>query len=346
MRRTTWSGLSALAAALTVTISAGTPAWAAPWAVSLQPANSAQTHARGAPGAPTGVTATQTGSNQAAVSWTPVSSAATYAVSQSSTAASGPYSTVATVTTTSWTSGTLASGRYWFEVTATAGANWTGSPSAPSPVAIASGGYFAAIGPPSTVSNSTNNVVVGYPTGTAQNDLVLLVVVNSASQNASVGSSGWTLIAGPNLGGSGMELQAWWHVAGTESSVTLSQLQANASGASAWVIDYKNVPSPATAGASSGTASSASAVAPSAVTTTSANALVISLVAINVAHQLTLSTSQGFTARAATTVNSPSPGSGLAVADQFVPTAGSVPAPTWAEATSASQWAYITVAFT
>jgi hypothetical protein len=61
------------------------------------------------------------------VSWTAVTHATTYTVYDSTTSATGTYNSIATgVTTTSWTSATLAaSTNYWFEVTVSVGSNWT-----------------------------------------------------------------------------------------------------------------------------------------------------------------------------------------------------------------------------
>jgi hypothetical protein len=71
------------------------------------------------------------------VSWTAVtppangSPAISYSILESVTSASSGYTVVATgVTGTSWTSGDLASGTYWFEVAASFGTNWLGSKSA------------------------------------------------------------------------------------------------------------------------------------------------------------------------------------------------------------------------
>ena len=83
-----------------------------------------------------------------------------------------------------------------------------------------------------------------------------------------------------------------------ETSVTLASLKTNSDGATAWVLDYKNAGTPALAGVSSGTASSASALTPTGLTTTAPDTTVISLVGINTAAALSLQTPQGFAARA------------------------------------------------
>jgi len=67
------------------------------------------------------------------VTWGAVTHAATYTAYQSTTASSGPYTPVATgLATTTWTSGTLANGTYWYEVAAYVGTKWVSSDSAAS----------------------------------------------------------------------------------------------------------------------------------------------------------------------------------------------------------------------
>ena len=76
------------------------------------------------PPAPTGVTATCTSSlaTTVDVSWTAVPEATTYTVDESTTSATAGYAAAATgVTGTSWTSPSLTTGEYWFEVNADKG---------------------------------------------------------------------------------------------------------------------------------------------------------------------------------------------------------------------------------
>jgi hypothetical protein len=76
------------------------------------------------PPAPTGVTATCTSSlaTTVDVSWTAVPQASTYTVDESTTSATTGYTAAATgVTGTSWTSPSLTTGDYWFEVNADKG---------------------------------------------------------------------------------------------------------------------------------------------------------------------------------------------------------------------------------
>jgi len=231
---------------------------------------------------------------------------------------------------------------YWRATyTPTDAYNLTSTSSCSSAITVTPGGTFTAIGTPVTKTGTSTSVAVPYPAGTTTGDLVILVVVNNGSQTSTV-PAGWTVIASP---GSTVKLQAWWHKSGAETSVTLPSFGASASGgATAWVLDYKNMANPATAGISSNTASSGSSLTPNNLTTTNANTTVISLVAINAARSLTLPTPRSFTLRTAvqdTTLT----GRALGVADGFVATAGTVPSPTWSAGASSS-WAYITVAFT
>ena len=64
------------------------------------------------------------------MSWAAITHATTYGVYQSTTSATGTYTLVGSVSTTSWTSGVLAAGHYWYEVVANIGSNWASANSA------------------------------------------------------------------------------------------------------------------------------------------------------------------------------------------------------------------------
>ena len=113
-------------------------AWASPWSVGLT-AGTGEVQAGGVP--PTAPASPASACSvlvpTVKVSWTAVtppangSPAISYSILESVTSASSGYTVVATgVTGTSWTSGDLASGTYWFEVAASFGTNWLGSKSA------------------------------------------------------------------------------------------------------------------------------------------------------------------------------------------------------------------------
>ena len=108
-------------------------AWATKWVPTLHAASRGEGKAQSVPSAPTGPTAACTSSSAQTVkvSWTAVTRATSYTVYDATTSATGTYSSLATgVTTTSWTSGTLAAANYWFEVAAYTGTNWIGTKSA------------------------------------------------------------------------------------------------------------------------------------------------------------------------------------------------------------------------
>jgi cellulose 1,4-beta-cellobiosidase len=110
---------------------AGT-AWATNWIPLLKSGSAGEARATGAPAAPTGAIAacTSASAKTIKVSWSSVTHATTYTVYEATTSASGTYTSVASgVTTTSWTSGTLAAANYWFEVAAYIGTNWLGTKS-------------------------------------------------------------------------------------------------------------------------------------------------------------------------------------------------------------------------
>jgi hypothetical protein len=128
MRRTTMFVLPALTAIFLIGVATPQLAWASAWSTSVTAGSRGQSTAQPAPAAPATPTATCVSSNgnTVNVTWTAVAHATSYTVRQATASASGPYTVVATVSPTSWTSGALASGSYWFEVTATIGTNWTG----------------------------------------------------------------------------------------------------------------------------------------------------------------------------------------------------------------------------
>ncbi len=208
------------------------------------------------------------------------------------------------------------------------------------------GGTFFGAGSPVTVTSSTKGLTIPYPAGTTSGDLVLLVLVNNATQSSKINDSGWTLIDNPGIGGSGMALNAWWHTAGTESSIASMEIKTDSGGTTVWVLTYKNMANPAVNRFNSGTSTSASSLTPANLTTTAANTTVISLVGVNASRTLSLATPQGFSARAALQ-NTGGDGRALGVADRYAASAGAITSPTWTESgTPATQWAYITVAFT
>jgi hypothetical protein len=66
------------------------------------------------------------------VSWGAVNHASSYGIYQSTSAASGPYTLDASgVLGTTWNSGSLPAGNYWFVVVAVIAANWTSAYSSP-----------------------------------------------------------------------------------------------------------------------------------------------------------------------------------------------------------------------
>jgi hypothetical protein len=102
------------------------------WTVHLS-GGTGEGRAQTTPSAPTGVTATCTSESTTTVkvSWSSVTHATNYSVYESKTSSSSGYSLAATVTapTTSWTSGSLSSGDYWFEIAVAIGTNWTSAKS-------------------------------------------------------------------------------------------------------------------------------------------------------------------------------------------------------------------------
>jgi hypothetical protein len=120
----------AIAAMVAITAPVVDPAGAATlWSVPLAVGSSGEPRSGTAPAAPTGVTAACAGlliANRITITWTAVVRATAYNVYQSTTAATGPYTLVQTVSTATWTTAALASGPYWYEVSAAIGSQWVG----------------------------------------------------------------------------------------------------------------------------------------------------------------------------------------------------------------------------
>ena len=109
-------------------------AWAVTnWVVHVATVNSGEAHALALPAAPASPAAACTSpasSKTIKVSWTAVTHASAYAVDESTTTVGGTYTLVMSgVTTTSWTTGVLSTGNYWFEVLADVGTNWASTKS-------------------------------------------------------------------------------------------------------------------------------------------------------------------------------------------------------------------------
>jgi hypothetical protein len=121
--------------ALSVVCASGT-AWATTnWVVHLATGSSGEAHALTLPAAPASPAASCNSpvtTKTIKVTWSAVTHATTYLLYDSTTSATGTYSLIASgVAATSWTSGSLTSGtRYWFEVVADVGSNWSSVKSA------------------------------------------------------------------------------------------------------------------------------------------------------------------------------------------------------------------------
>jgi hypothetical protein len=215
---------------------------------------------------------------------------------------------------------------------------------------------FVGIGTPVTFTSTGNNRVLNYPSGTISGDLVMVVLVNGTNADATA-PTGWTQIANPSSNSTGsscsqghFELQAFWHVSAGETSVTMSRIQANGAGVTAWVVAYRGIPSPAVNGTIQfGT--NAAAINPTLpkYSPPSANTTLFSMVAVCAANTLSMMTANNFHQDVSTTSTPGTQGGGLGIASQRVgpstPPASPVAVPVWQQSTAVF-WAYITVAFT
>jgi hypothetical protein len=128
----------ALTAAALVWWSEATACGASNWVATVASGSKGESQATSLPATPGSVGATcaaPTTAKTIKVTWSAVSLATSYSVYDSTTSATGTFSLLAGgVTGTSWTSGTLTSGKnYWFKMTATIGNNWISAQSAASP---------------------------------------------------------------------------------------------------------------------------------------------------------------------------------------------------------------------
>lgn len=105
------------------------------WSVALGTASSASAAAGPGPSSPVGVAATCSSllATTVQVTWAPVTGATAYGIDESDVSATSGFSVAASgVTGTTWTSGSLPAGSYWFEVSSFVGADWQSAPSVPS----------------------------------------------------------------------------------------------------------------------------------------------------------------------------------------------------------------------
>ena len=197
---------------------------------------------------------------------------------------------------------------------------------------------------------SSGTMAVAHPAGTAAGDLLLLVEVN-ATDDPAITPSGWTPLADQAAATPARFRFAVWGKGAGETSASLP-VTTDGDGVSAWVVRYRRPsgypPDPALASTSirQGLAGPGATLTPLPdATTNQPDATVISLVAARAPHALSLAAPRGFTlatARAST----PGQGVALGVGDLVVTAPGSAPAsPTWAQAGTPGQWAWVTLAF-
>jgi hypothetical protein len=207
---------------------------------------------------------------------------------------------------------------------------------------------FGGVGPATTLTSS-GTATVAYPSGTVQGDLLLLVEVNSASQNI-VDPSGWTSLADQQTSSPAQfRYTVWWRSAGTETSVPV-QAYTNSSGATFWVIRYgKSSGSTAVALAAAtmqqGMGGAQTSITPSPDISTNGAARVISIVATRAPNSLSLLSARTFAFRSSRTGVAGNPATTIGIADTWVSSASTPASPTWTQSGSPGQWAWATVAF-
>jgi hypothetical protein len=123
---------SSLAVILTVLALTMSPATASSWTVALQTNSHGEAQAQAGPATPAGTSdvCVSPSGKTVTISWGAVALASTYSIFKATTLA-GSYTSYTTgVTSTSWTSGTLANGNYYFKVEALIGTKWVSAESA------------------------------------------------------------------------------------------------------------------------------------------------------------------------------------------------------------------------
>jgi hypothetical protein len=116
---------------------------ASSWVDTLASGSSGQDPGLSLPSAPVSVVAACTSptGKTIKITWAALALATSYSVYQSKTSASTGYSLATSgVTATSWTTGTLSNGTYWFEVAGYLGTNWVSPNSTATPSRVISGG--------------------------------------------------------------------------------------------------------------------------------------------------------------------------------------------------------------
>jgi hypothetical protein len=211
---------------------------------------------------------------------------------------------------------------------------------------------YSSVGAPSSAT-SNGTVTVSYPAGTADNDLLVLIEINSTSGNTTT-PSGWTLQANQSANSPAkFGIKVWTRLSAGESSVELA-FKAGAAGSTAWVARYTRSsgyppnPTTATARVRSGVSGASATFTPTPdLTTNAANATVMSIAAVRSLNTLSLATAQSFGFRF-TQTNTPTGGQGvaIAIADSVQVTTPMTPlSPTWTQSGTAAQWTWATIAW-
>jgi len=229
---------------------------------------------------------------------------------------------------------------------------WT-LPASVSSAAIAPKSWvFDTAGTP-TISSNNNAQLVSYPTGTVQDDALVLISVSDRNTAPTL-PAGWTQLASSGMNSpSPMHFFVAWRRADAGSSVSFRS-GTNSQGAMALIYRYKrlsgNTAAPVVAHVavqSSNSASSSGFTPPSNVTTNLPGANALSIVAISSDANLSLQTNQSYVFRNTVSAVSANTALGLSIglADKFVQSSGSAGvSPTWAQSGAATQWMSVAIA--
>jgi hypothetical protein len=229
---------------------------------------------------------------------------------------------------------------------------WT-LPASTSSVAVAPKSWvFDSAGSP-TISNNNNAQLVSYPTGTVQDDALVLVSVSDRNAAPTL-PSGWTQLSSSGMSSpSPMYFYVAWRRADAGSSVSFRS-GTNSQGALTLIYRYKrlsgNTSAPVIAHVavqSSNSASSSGFTPPSNVTTNLPGANALSIVAISSDATLSLQTNQNYVFRNTSSATSANAALGLSIGlgDKFIQSSGSAGAsPTWAQSGATTQWMSVAIA--
>ncbi len=226
---------------------------------------------------------------------------------------------------------------------------WTLGPSATTPIVVPTI-YLRSIGPVA-ITPKNGSAPVSIPTGTAQGDLLLLVITSTKNSEPRI-PSGWTRLASIGAGGgSASHLLVAYRIANTASSVTITSTSGGTTIAgrvirfSKWSLSNPE-PVLAVNAAAAGRIATPQGLIPGSLMPNKRYSTVISFVVTAGSHDLSLSTANGFNLAQSDTYGVGGGNETFGFSTRVVESSGvSVPLPTWEATPVTTDWLYALVAF-